>query len=49
MATAHTIIDEINSIFHDKKNKLYMSSDEFQSKVVTATADRANVNFRQYF
>lgn len=26
-----------------------MSSDEFELKVVTAIADRANVNFRQYF
>ena len=25
-----------------------MSSNEFQSKVVSATADRANVNFVQY-
>lgn len=47
-ATANAIIDGINSIFQDKKSKFYMSSDEFQSKVVSATADGASVNFGQY-
>ena len=34
-ATANAIIDGINSVFQDKKSKLYMSSDKFQSKVFT--------------
>ena len=34
--------------FSRQKSKFYMSSNEIPSKVVYATADRANVYFRQY-
>ena len=46
-ATGNAIIDGINSIFQDKKSNFYMTSDKFQSKVLSATADGASVNFEQ--
>ena len=44
----NAIIDGINSIFQDKKSNFYKSSNEFQSKVVSVTADGASVNFGQH-
>lgn len=47
-STANAIMAGINSLFQDEKSVFYMNPQQFKWKLISATADGANVNFGQY-